>query len=57
MAHKRGVVDALEVLACCAADAKRPADAARLLGATDALRRATGYQYRLPLRTPLAESS
>ena len=57
MGHKRGVVDALEVLACCAVDAQSPAEAARLLGAADALRRATGYQYRSPLaQRPLAES-
>ncbi|MET0904073.1 MAG: hypothetical protein ABWZ52_12595, partial [Acidimicrobiales bacterium] len=40
-----------------AADAERPVDAARLLGAADALRRATGYQYRSPLaQRPLAAS-
>jgi DNA-binding CsgD family transcriptional regulator len=57
MGHKRGVVDALEVLGMCAVDAQSPAEAARLLGAADALRRATGYQYRSPLaQGPLAES-
>ena len=57
MGHKRGVVDALEVLACCVVDAERPAEAACLLGAADALRRATGYQYRSPLaQRPIAAS-
>ncbi len=57
MGHKRGVVDALEVLGMCAVDAQSFGEAARLLGAADALRRATGYQYRSPLaQGPLAES-
>jgi DNA-binding CsgD family transcriptional regulator len=57
MGYKRGVVDALEVLAMCAVDAESFGEAARLLGAADALRRATGYQYRSPLaQGPLAES-
>ncbi|HEY3484946.1 MAG TPA: LuxR C-terminal-related transcriptional regulator, partial [Ilumatobacteraceae bacterium] len=48
MGHHRGVVDALEVLACCAADDERNEEAARLIGAADTIRRATTYAYRAP---------
>ena len=48
MLHKRGVIDALEVLGGCAADRESYAEAARLLGAANALRQATGYAYRSP---------
>jgi DNA-binding CsgD family transcriptional regulator/tetratricopeptide (TPR) repeat protein len=48
MRHTRGVVDALEVLGCCAADGSSSEEAARLLGAAAALRRLTGYLYRSP---------
>jgi ATP/maltotriose-dependent transcriptional regulator MalT len=50
MQHKRGVVDALEVLACCAADGGSHAEAARLLGAASVVRQGSGYLYRAPAR-------
>jgi DNA-binding CsgD family transcriptional regulator len=49
MSHKRGVVDALEVLGGCAADRESYAEAARLFGAAAALREAAGYAYRSPI--------
>ena len=43
-------VDALELLAVLLAQRNRAGDAARLLGAVEAARAATGYSFRLPYR-------
>ena len=43
-------VDALELLAVALAERNRAADAARLVGATEAFRQRAGYRFRLPLR-------
>jgi len=44
-------VDALELLAVLRAHRNRPADSGRILGATEAFRRQTGFRFRFPVRT------
>jgi predicted ATPase/DNA-binding CsgD family transcriptional regulator len=50
------LVDALETLAVLLADTDRPAEAARLLGASEAFRARAGYRWRYPHQRRAIES-
>jgi predicted ATPase/DNA-binding CsgD family transcriptional regulator len=52
--HKIWAIDMLELVAITVSDLARPAEAARLLGAAESLREATGYRRWAPARDELA---